>query len=192
MQYVYPPSPNGEDASGPPSPTQGPVPLSQRLRLLQAEVAALEIELSDPTNPLLRQEKEASNADPGELIRGMVDVKRRIERIKREREGRGKLVSVVLGDTTDMEDDDVVKVTAEDNEEGKNEDVKKPEAAQPKSREPQARDIAEMDRRVGELEKLVGSSNAALDEVRSCSPCFPLRSLPPTSSPHFRLPSCPS
>ena len=161
------------------------------MRLLQAEVAALEIELSDPTNPLLRQE-ESSNADPGELIRGMVDVKRRIEKIKKEREGRGKLVSVVLGDTTDMEDDDVVKVSAEDNEEGKNEDAKKPEAAQPKSKEPQARDIAEMDRRVGELEKLVGSSNAALDEVRSRSSCFPLRSLPPASSLHFRPPSCPS
>ncbi|KAM5543340.1 hypothetical protein V8D89_003214 [Ganoderma adspersum] len=172
VQYVYPPSPNGEDASGPPSPTQGPVPLSQRLRLLQAEVAALEVELSDPTNPLLRQEKETGNADPGELIRGMVDVKRRIEKIKKEREGRGKLVSVVLGDTTDAEDDDVVKVTAEDKEEAKNDagEAKKTEAAPPKPKEPQARDIAEMDRRVGELEKLVGSSNAALDELSPLPP----------------------
>ena len=190
MQYVYPPSPNGEDASGPPSPTQGPVPLSQRLRLLQAEVAALEVELSDPTNPLLRQEKETGNADPGELIRGMVDVKRRIEKIKKEREGRGKLVSVVLGDTTDAEDDDVVKVTAEDKEEGKadSEEAKKMVAAPQKPKEPQARDIAEMDRRVGELEKLVGSSNAALDEVRPCSSCFSLRRSSPLSCPRFRLP----
>ncbi|KAI1783142.1 hypothetical protein LXA43DRAFT_358046 [Ganoderma leucocontextum] len=170
MQYVYPPSPNGEDASGPSSPTQGPVPLSQRLRLLQAEVAALEVELSDPTNPLLRHEKESGNADPGELIRGMVDVKRRIEKIKKAREGRGKLVSVVLGDTTDAEDDDVVKVTAEDHEEGNKEEAKKLEAAPPKSKEPQARDVAEMDRRVGELEKLVGSSNAMLDELSPLPP----------------------
>ena len=157
---------------------------------MQAEVAALEVELSDPTNPLLRQEKETGNADPGELIRGMVDVKRRIEKIKKEREGRGKLVSVVLGDTTDAEDDDVVKVTAEDKEEGKadSEEAKKMVAAPQKPKEPQARDIAEMDRRVGELEKLVGSSNAALDEVRPCSSCFSLRRSSPLSCPRFRLP----
>ncbi|EJF60466.1 hypothetical protein DICSQDRAFT_181373 [Dichomitus squalens LYAD-421 SS1] len=171
IQYVYPPSPTGEEQSGPPSPTQGPLPLSQRLRLLQAEVAALEVELSDPTNPLLRKEKESGNADPGELIRGMVDVKRRIDKISKAREGRGKLVSVVLGETTDAEDDDVVKVTAEDKEEGtKAEAERKTEAAPPKLKEPQARDVAEMDRRVGELEKLVGSSNATLDELSPLPP----------------------
>ena len=111
VQYVYPPSPTSNEPSGPPSPTQGPssLPLSQRLRLLQAEVTALEVELSDPTHPLLRKEKEAGHGgDPGELIRGMVDVKRRIEKISRAREGRGRLVSVVLGES-DVEDD-IVKI----------------------------------------------------------------------------------
>ena len=84
---------------------------------------------------------------------------------------------MVLGETTDAEDDDVVKVTAEDKEEGKKaESEKKTEAAHSKPKEPQARDIAEVDRRVGELEKLVGSSNATLDEVLSPLPssAFPV------------------
>ena len=65
VQYVYPPSPTSNSLSRPPSPGQGTssLPLSQRLRLLQAEVAALEVELSDPTNPLLRKEKERAERE---------------------------------------------------------------------------------------------------------------------------------
>ena len=177
VQYVYPPSPTSNSPSRPSSPGQGTssLPLSQRLRLLQAEVAALEVELSDPTNPLLRKEKEAGHAaDPGELIRGMVDVKRRIEKISRAREGRGRLVSVVLGES-DVEED-IVKIAEptpkpkkKEGEEGKDGEAQKTKPqlvlpAEPKA--PEVRDIAEMDRRVGELEKLVGSSSTALDEVR--------------------------
>ncbi|RPD73815.1 hypothetical protein L226DRAFT_572070 [Lentinus tigrinus ALCF2SS1-7] len=188
VQYVYPPSPTSNEPSGPPSPTQGSgpgfgsLPLSQRLRLLQAEVASLEVELSDPTNPLLRKEKEAGHAgDPGELIRGMVDVKRRIEKISRAREGRGRLVSVMLGES-DAEEDDIVKVAEptpntkpkpgkKDAEEGKEGEAKRPELVLPaKPRTPEVRDIAEMDRRVGELEKLVGSSSTALDELSPLPP----------------------
>ncbi len=142
--------------------------MSQRLRLLQAEVASLETELSDPTNPLLRKEKEAGNADPGELIRGMVDVKRRIEQISKAREGRGKLVSAVLGDS-DTEDASEAATAV------KRKAAKNTESAEPVSvpaivipRAPEVRDIAEMDKRVGELEKLVGSSSTALDEVCFC------------------------
>ena len=167
MQYVYPPSPSGEEPSGPPSPTHGPVPLSQRLRLLQAEVAALELELSDPTNPLLRKEKEVGNADPGELIRGMVDVKRRIEKISKAREGRGKLVSAMLGES-DGEDAEETKPV--EKVESTKETSNKAEPLPTKSKAPEVRDIAEMDKRVGELEKLVGSSSTSLDEVRTPVP----------------------
>ncbi|KAJ2964341.1 hypothetical protein NUW54_g14244 [Trametes sanguinea] len=122
------------------------------LRLLQAEVAALETELSDPTNPLLRKEKEAGHADPGELIRGMVDVKRRIEKISKAREGRGEAWSASFWENTGKKSEEGAK-------EG-------PSTGGPaKGKVPEVRDIAEMDRRVGELEKLVGSSSAALDEV---------------------------
>ncbi|EIW63439.1 uncharacterized protein TRAVEDRAFT_161761 [Trametes versicolor FP-101664 SS1] len=170
VQYVYPPSPSPEDESRPVSPTRSSIPLSQRLRLLQAEVASLETELSDPTNPLLRKEKEAGNADPGELIRGMVDVKRRIEQISKAREGRGKLVSAVLGES-DTEDASeaatAVKREAAKNAEGA-ESVPVPAIVIPRA--PEVRDIAEMDKRVGELEKLVGSSSTALDELAPLPP----------------------
>ncbi|KAH9917873.1 uncharacterized protein BXZ73DRAFT_92306 [Epithele typhae] len=168
VQYVYPPSPTSADPSGPPSPSGGPVPLSQRLRLLQAEVAALEGELADPTNPLLQKERGGGRADPGELIRGMVDVKRRIEKISKAREGRGKLVSVMLGDS-DAEDAsrrDAAKEAGEQNGEEGAEGKTEP----PTIRVPEARDIAEMDRRVGELEKLVGSSTVTLDELSPLPP----------------------
>ncbi|KAI0741483.1 hypothetical protein C8Q80DRAFT_1110264 [Daedaleopsis nitida] len=164
VQYVYPSSPTSNEPSGPPSPTQGAIPLSQRLRLLQAEVAALETELSDPTNPLLRKEKEAGNADPGELIRGMVDVKRRIEKISKAREGRSKLVSVVLGES----DAEEAPADTTQEPEKKPEPVKKPETSAP--RNPEVRDIVEMDKRVGELEKLVGSSSTSLDELSPLPP----------------------
>ncbi|RDX47109.1 hypothetical protein OH76DRAFT_1442187 [Lentinus brumalis] len=185
VQYVYPPSPTSNEPLEPFSPTDGPslssLPLSQRLRLLQAEVASLEVELSDPTNPLLRKEQEAGHAaDPGELIRGMVDVKRRIEKISKAREGRGRLVSVVLGESdAEGEDKDVVivaeptpkKKEGETGDAKEGEKEKKSEHAHPaKPKTPEVRDIAEMDRRVGELEKLVGSSSTALDELSPLPP----------------------
>ncbi|KAI0766853.1 hypothetical protein BD413DRAFT_480492 [Trametes elegans] len=169
VQYVYPPSPSPDEQSRSVSPTHSSIPLSQRLHLLQAEVASLEMELSDPTNPLLRKEKEGGHADPGELIRGMVDVKRRIEKISKAREGRGKLVSVVLGETSDTEEAHEVKEAEKKPEESVKPKVgTTPEGA--KSKVPEVRDIAEMDRRVGELEKLVGSSSAPLDELAPLPP----------------------
>ncbi|KAH9894900.1 hypothetical protein C8Q73DRAFT_645251 [Cubamyces lactineus] len=172
VQYVYPPSPSPDEESRSASPTHSSIPLSTRLRLLQAEVAALEVELSDPTNPLLRKEKEAGHADPGELIRGMVDVKRRIEKISKAREGRGKLVSVVLGES---DTEDVVHEVKPLQEVSKKEESTKGEQpvtgpAGGKGKTPEVRDIAEMDRRVGELEKLVGSSSATLDELSPLPP----------------------
>ncbi|KAH9858582.1 hypothetical protein C2E23DRAFT_880053 [Lenzites betulinus] len=165
VQYVYPPSPSPDEESRPASPSHSSIPLSQRLRLLQAEVAALETELSDPTNPLLRKEKEAGNADPGELIRGMVDVKRRIEKISKAREGRGKLVSAVLGES-DTEDMPETGAATLPKQEKVPENAKAtPASTSGKTRVPEVRDIAEMDKRVGDLEKLVGSSSTALDEA---------------------------
>lgn len=133
--------------------------LSQRLRLLQAEVTALETELSDPSNPLYNKERELESGavDPGDLIRGMVDVKGRLGKISKAKEGRGKLVSVVLG-----EEGHVHATSAPDVEKSKEEEKEK--APQPE-KVSDVREIADMDRRVGELEKIVGSSNTALDEV---------------------------
>ncbi|KAJ7733110.1 Dynamitin-domain-containing protein [Mycena olivaceomarginata] len=127
----------------PPSPTD-PLPNRARLRMLQAEVLALETELADPANPLLFKEREEDSVDPGELIRGLVDVRGKLDKIRQGREGRGRLVGVILG-----QDDD------------KGPEIKPPTSA--------------MDRRVGELEKLVGSSTAALDESSPLpTPLLPL------------------
>ncbi|OCH90232.1 hypothetical protein OBBRIDRAFT_819377 [Obba rivulosa] len=166
IQYTYPASPSSSP-SPPGSPLPNPaLPLSQRLQHLQAEVEALEAELADPSNPQLVKEKEARHVEPGELIKGVVDVKGRLEKIGKTQDGRTKLVNVILGEEPKPEKADKSSpfqkpsldksATAEEGvKEKKTLDVK---------------DIAEMDRRVGELEKVVGSSSTALDELSPLPP----------------------
>jgi len=151
--YAYPPSPTSSESSL--EETLRPVPLSHRLRNLQAELSALELELADPSNPLLQQEKENERSDFGELIRGVVDVKGRLEKIKKDKEGRGKLVGVILGDNAKAKEEET-QVSAEPKTEAK----------------ANFQDLAEMDRRVGDLEKLVGSSASTLDEASECCASF--------------------
>ncbi len=79
-------------------------------------------------------------------------MKGRLDKISKVKEGRGKLVSAILedGDEDPKEERKAVEEKAGDEESQGHKEVK---------------DIADMDRRVGELEKLIGSSSAALDEV---------------------------
>ncbi|KAJ3490901.1 hypothetical protein NLI96_g1083 [Meripilus lineatus] len=143
--YAYPPSPTSSGQASPVSSTPA-LPLSQRLRRLQAELAVLETEMADPSNPLLHKERVEGNLDPGELIRGMVDVKGRLEKISKVKEGRGRLVSAILEDGADGSN--VEKKTDGDKEVGE-------KASEGDSQSKgEVKDIAEMDRRVGELEKL--------------------------------------
>lgn len=114
------------------------------------------MELADPSNPLLHKEREEGNVDSGELIRGMVDVKGRLDKISKIKEGRGKLVSAILEDESEgvkkenqVAEEKTFSKTDEDDKQASGE----------------VKDIADMDRRVGELEKIIGSSNNALDEV---------------------------
>lgn len=151
-RYAYPPSPTSSDP--PESPTKGPPPLSYRLQTLQTELSALETDISDPTNPILANE-QGSGIDPGELLRGLVDVRGRLERINGVKAGRGKFVNAVIdGGRPGLLDADQTDLTPAG---------KKPE------REVNPRDLAELDERVGELESVIGSSNASLDEVRISS-----------------------
>ncbi|CAK5281376.1 unnamed protein product [Mycena citricolor] len=156
--YAYPPSPT--ESTGP-SDTTKPrsVPLPERLRALQAELSALETELADPTNPLLTKDQEAETVDAGELIRGLVDVRGRLDKIRKNKEGRGKLVGVILNGEEETKGDsggdkNTSAVTVANEEPGK----------------PNVRSIVEMDRRVGDLEKLIGTSTAALDETTPLPP----------------------
>jgi nuclear migration protein JNM1 len=97
--------------------------------------------------------------DPGELIRGLVDVRGRLEKISKGKEGRGRLVGVVMGngDIEVLKDGKKVDGIQNERADGKK-DLEK-------AKIPDVRSVVEMDRRVGELEKLVGSSSTALDEV---------------------------
>ncbi|GBE81374.1 hypothetical protein BKA93DRAFT_602004 [Sparassis latifolia] len=154
--YAYPPSP-----TSPTSASETPaIPLSQRLRVIEAMLAEVETELADPSNPLLKQEKDV---EPGDLNRRMVDAKGRLEKISKLKEGRGKLVSVVLGEEEKKDKDEADKEkerrSKPDSDDGVMVEVEE------KGKTPDIKDISEMDRRVGELEKTMGSSTASLDEL---------------------------
>jgi Dynamitin len=130
------------------------------LRALQSELAALETELADPSNPLLQKEREENHVDPGELIRGLVDVRGRLDNIRRGKEGRGRLVEVVTGTMVDeIRSENALGSERRESGEGRRPGKERKDALS------DVASIAEMDRRVGELEKLVGSSGVALDEV---------------------------
>ena len=153
-QYAYPPSPTEPtDSQGVPRP----VPLSHRLRSLQTELSALEHELADPSNPLIQREREEQNVDPGELIRGLVDVRTRLDKIKKVKEGRARLVGAVLeGDTLPKDQgnkklDEEDKIVTIDDKLNSN---------------PGLQTIISVDRRVRELETIIGSSTMSLDEVQ--------------------------
>ncbi|TDL24177.1 hypothetical protein BD410DRAFT_745489 [Rickenella mellea] len=139
--YTYPPSP-----TSPTSPGQ-PRSLSTRLRALQAELSSLESELEDPSNPLLNDDHDDNRIDPGELMRGLVDVRGRLEKVRKNKEGRGRLVEVVLEERKPQVAGDAKPTVVTESVERKV-DV----------------DISVMDKRVGELEALVGSSSTILDE----------------------------
>ena len=124
--------------------------MSHRLRSIQTELSALEADISDPTNPLLVHEQD-SGIDPGELLRGLVDVRGRLERINGTKTGRGKLVSAVIdGGRPGLLDTAQPDSTS---------------AGKGADRQVSPQDLAELDERVGELESVIGSSTTSLDEV---------------------------
>ncbi|KAJ3518140.1 hypothetical protein NLJ89_g66 [Agrocybe chaxingu] len=156
-QYAYPPSPNSPSSPSHSSGALRPVPLSHRLRSLESELAALENELADPANPLIQKEREEDNVDPGELIRGLVDVRTRLEKIKKGKEGRARLVGAVI------DVDTIPKDVSRTRDEGQG--LKLTEStvnAAPKS---EMQIMVDVDQRVGQLEHLVGSSSTTLDET---------------------------
>jgi nuclear migration protein JNM1 len=114
--------------------------------------------LADPSNPLIQKERDEENVEPGELIRGLVDVRSRLDRIKKGKEGRAKLVGVVLDSgVTSKEISKTQEISAV---------VEAAEAIPNKS---EMRTMVDIDRRMGELENLVGSSSTSLDEVKTSS-----------------------
>ncbi|KAF9267128.1 hypothetical protein L218DRAFT_996016 [Marasmius fiardii PR-910] len=157
--YIYPPSPTSSDDEDDASRRKH-VSLSHRLKSLQADLQSLEAELADPSNPLLQEEKEEGQVDAGELIRGLVDVRRRLEKVRKEREGRGKLVGVVIGQPQRPKEigESTETSTPQETEESTKED------------KPANRTLADMDGRVATLEKLIGSAATPLEETSPLPP----------------------
>ncbi|KAI0038777.1 hypothetical protein FA95DRAFT_1528961 [Auriscalpium vulgare] len=146
-----------------PTPTHPPS-LALRLRLLQNEIATLESDMSDPSNPLLQKDREEAHVDPGDLIKGLVDVKSRLEKITSTRDPRTRLVQDVLQDGK-------AEVGAEAPSEA--EPAAKKEMKSTEKEEKGAdgvKPLAELDRRVGDVERLVGSASASLDETEPMPP----------------------
>jgi nuclear migration protein JNM1 len=128
------------------------------LRSLQNELSALEYELADPSNPLIQRERDEENVDPGELIRGLVDVRTRLDKIRKVKEGRARLVDAVLeGDS--LPKDQGNKKLEEDKDKATDIDDKL-------NLNSEMQTIVSIDRRVRELETIIGSSNMSLDEVQ--------------------------
>ncbi|PFH51996.1 hypothetical protein AMATHDRAFT_46595 [Amanita thiersii Skay4041] len=155
--YTYSPWPSSRSPS-PPGTTGHPnkkTPLSHRLRVLQAEISALENEMADPSNSALEE-----NMDPGELIKGLVDVRGRIDKIRNDKVGRGRLLGAVMGDVVRQEME-----IAEDNRPAR-------EQGELNEKDPKSsiKTIVEMDRRISQLEGIVGSANTALDEMTPLPP----------------------
>jgi hypothetical protein len=147
-RYTYPPSPDSDQGDVSPSKTP-----AQRLRALQAELAALEAEVA--ASPEQAEESEEENAQ--DLLRGLVNVRERIEQVHLARKGRGAiLVKTVDEEPPLAEKDDQAEIK------GEHETGESSKEVQPGG----VRDLADIDRRVGTLEELVGSASAALDEVR--------------------------
>lgn len=125
---------------------------------MQSELASLETELADPANPLLARDREQNQVDPGQLLKGLVDVKARLAKYSASHEGRVRLVQDVLQDPPPV--DQATETVPEKNGSGVSKEAKEPH----KSLET-AKDVADIDRRIGELERLVGSASTSLDEV---------------------------
>ena len=125
---------------------------------MQSELASLETELADPANPLLARDREQNQVDPGHLLKGLVDVKARLAKYSASHEGRVRLVQDVLQDPPPVD-----QATETVNGSGVSKEAKEPH----RSLET-AKDVADIDRRIGELERLVGSASTSLDEVLFC------------------------
>lgn len=127
--------------------------------MLQSELASLETELADPANPLLARDREESHVDPGDLLKGLVDVKARLGKYSTGHQGRVRLVQGVLQDPPPVahRTETVPENNGDESKEGK----------EAHNSLETAKGVADIDRRIGELERLVGSASTSLDEVRS-------------------------
>ncbi|CAE6443479.1 unnamed protein product [Rhizoctonia solani] len=138
--YSYPDSSYSSSRS--PSPSRSNLPLSQRIELMKNELAQLEAEAAGSTD---------SKDEPTELMRELSNMRGRLTGVG----SRTRLINAMVH--------------------GKNKDRAKPEAdasarnVAPHSAEPEISSahgggVVDMDRRIAQLEKLIGASGTSLDE----------------------------
>ncbi|KAI5828224.1 hypothetical protein K523DRAFT_307647 [Schizophyllum commune Tattone D] len=163
-RYTYPPSPSRSRSRS--ASKERPVPISKRLLAIQAELESIEAEVSGSAKEKIVSEE---NIDPGELIRGLTDVRRRLGQIKKDKEGRGRLVEMITSEEAETRAG-----------EGEGEGKEKPKKGEEKA---EVRSVVEIDKRVGELEKLVGAATTVLDETTP----LPAPLLPMLSRLHSQL-----
>ncbi|KAG8728766.1 hypothetical protein FRC11_010241 [Ceratobasidium sp. 423] len=137
--YSYPDSSYSSSRS--PSPPRSNLPLSQRIELMKNELAQLEAEAAGDAD---------SKDEPTELIRELSDMRGRLAGIG----SRTRLINAMVS--------------------GKNKNKAKAEAdatqnvgtqsAEPEISRAQGGGVVDMDRRIAQLEKLIGASGTSLDE----------------------------
>ncbi len=170
--YAYPPSPA---ASRSPSPSSSRRPLRVRLRALQEELAALEAEAADPINAAADDQdlNDETTVDTSDLLKNLVEVRGRLNQLSITHLSLGKREELI---------DKVVRVSKVNTEKAT------PPRSHHTARTPSISEnkvLSEMDTRVSELEKLLGSTNIPLDEV--CMPAFLLPMTNASPSPRHYL-----
>lgn len=119
----------------------------------------MENELSDPANPLLLEDVDGTKVDTAEMLKGLMDV-------------RGKLTGLSAGYVGGRRHDLVEKAVNAGRTIGdKSSSPATPErqtgSTKAAASSGESKTLKEMDHRVAELEQLIGSNNASMDEVRN-------------------------
>jgi nuclear migration protein JNM1 len=131
--------------------------------LLRKELDTLEKAVSDPSNPLPAE--AGQDPDPEAMMRGLAEIRGRLNNVGGG-ESRGTdyaLVTRVLQsakpNTSIPANSSIATGDAADQTKGKD--------SVPKKSEVDVDTLGHLDKRLGELESLIGASNATLDEASS-------------------------
>ncbi|CAE6416112.1 unnamed protein product [Rhizoctonia solani] len=135
--YSYPDSSYSSSRS--PSPSRSNLPLSQRIELMKSDLAQLEAEAAGDTDP---------KDEPTELIRELSDMRGRLAGIG----SRARLINAMNNSKP--------KEKAKPETDAPTENV----VQQSEISRAQGGGVVDMDRRIAQLEKLIGASGTSLDE----------------------------
>ncbi|KDN41384.1 hypothetical protein RSAG8_07499, partial [Rhizoctonia solani AG-8 WAC10335] len=138
--YSYPDSSYSSSRS--PSPSRSNLPLSRRIELMKSDLAQLEAEAAGDTDP---------KDEPTELIRELSDMRGRLAGIG----SRARLINAMVNSKTKD------KATPESDAPTQNVGNQRVE---PEISRAHSGGVVDMDRRIAQLEKLIGASGTSLDE----------------------------